>query len=151
MDDIVKKFKSDVLTGKKDDVEGPYSFSSLLSSQENNGSPGANDIYTDLMQKEEKVLNTIDRVVNHSKVTDLKRLSFIHQPLHVILIRLIETTRFIIEDLINIVGQGGAKDPKYKSIKHALWVTFLGEDRKLYVGVLLILIAIVITIITKSF
>jgi hypothetical protein len=148
--DEVKKLKSEVL-GKKDDVEGPYSYSSLLSSSDNNGLAGSDDVYASLMKKEEKVLNTIDRVVNHSKITDLKKLSFIQQPLHVILIRLIETTRFIIEDLINIVGHGGAKDPKYKNLKHALWMTFLGDDRKLYVGLILIISAATIAVISNSF
>lgn len=149
--DVVNKFKSEVI-GSKNDVEGPYSYSSLLSDQDNNGSGGANDVYSTLMQKEEKVLNTIDRVVNHSKLTDLKKLSFIQQPLHVILIRLIETARFIIEDVINLVGQRkGSKNTEHKNLKHALWAIFLDDERKLYVGLLLIISAIVISIVSSSF
>jgi hypothetical protein len=122
-------------------LTGPYSFSSLL----DNGDsiPGYDDLYGDLMRKEERVMDTVDRVVNHARLADVEHTSFLKQPLHVIILRLIKTIKIVFEEAVDL-----GRTPRGK----VKWWTrfadlFMKEERKIYVGVLLVILALTVTLV----
>lgn len=129
-------------------VSGPYSFSSLLQSSSSSNPLDASDaVYTDLMAKEGRVLETVDRVVNHARFSAIKQRSFFQQPLHVFLTRLIDTCRHIMEDLIAASSMRGGYSATGRAIAHA----FVDGERKMYLGVLLIIAGVVIVLVQTAF
>lgn len=135
-------------------VAGPYSFSSLLNANDSSSKfsvPGG-DVFSELMLKEERVIDNVNRVVNHARLTDLSKRSFVQQPLHVILVKLVETIRFIIEDIVSSshkVSISGTKGiPAYsRAIVHS----FVGGERKIYVGIILISLAVTFVVFHLAF
>ena len=87
------------------------------------------DVYQALMKKERRVLDTVDRVVNDSARTDADGRSFFQLSLHVIGIRIIAAIKGIMDDLIEA-----------RSLS-AVYAAFMRDDRKVYVGVLMLLVA----------
>lgn len=114
---------------------GPYSFSSLLNNSTTFTLPSSNEnLYTDLMNKEERVIDTVDRVVNHAKLSSVQQRKFFHQPLNQLLLGVIRTMRLVFNDMVHINDQ----ENKIKYIANAI----MKEDRKMYIGVILISMAL---------
>ena len=88
------------------------------------------DTYQELMNKEEKVLDTINSVIKHYKDIDIKEKEFINLPLSLIVFKFFNTWINMFNDVI----EGDVKD------------FFNKEDRLLYIGVTLILLSITIYI-----
>jgi hypothetical protein len=87
------------------------------------------DAYQALMQKERRVLDTVDRVVNDANRTDADGRSFFQLPLHVIGIRIIAAIRGVMDDLLEARSPG------------AVYAAFMRDDRKVYIGVLMLVVA----------
>lgn len=92
------------------------------------------DIYHKLMKKEEKILNVLDDIHKHKHENTIQY--FFNQPIHIILQKLINTIKVISHevynskdmfDIINIISK---------------------KDRLIYTGVLFIMIALVLIILT---
>ncbi len=96
------------------------------------------DVYEEVMKKEKNVLSTIDHVVNHIKENDIKSDQFINLSLsHVVdkflllipeIIKEMSTVRSI-QDLIKVISK---------------------EDRIIYIGIMLIIIALFIFLVESS-
>lgn len=94
------------------------------------------DVYQHLLGKERRVLDTVDRVVNDARLFDAERTSSIFKlPLHVICMRLIATIRMIMDDILE------ARSPT-DVVK-----AFFEEERKMYVGMLIVLAALLVLVI----
>lgn len=128
---------------------GPYAYSSLLS-EGADSIPGYDDVYGDLMRKEGRVIDTVDRVVNHARLEDIEHASFFKQPLHVIVLRLVKTFKLIFEDAVDFGRTATSRTQKNKNgwwWFNRLASVFMKEDRKIYVGFILVLTAITICVI----
>ena len=148
--DEIKSLVSSDKNMAASDIPGPYSYSSLLSDQE--APVGNEDIYGELMRKEDRVIETVNRVVNHAKLLESSSLSFFHQPLHLILVHLIETFKHILDDLIILLSSSSrGRDAKKSSLLKDAFEIFMKESRKIYVGLMLIGFAIIISLISLTF
>ena len=96
------------------------------------------DSYSTLMAKERRVLDTVDRVVNDAAATDAAARSFYEMPLHEIAIRVVGAIRGLMDDLIEV------RKPEH------VWRALMHQDRKVYLGIALIALAVVISMITAS-
>jgi hypothetical protein len=93
------------------------------------------DVYQSLMAKERRVLDTVDRVVNDAVRTETDTLSFVQLPLHEVGIRAIAAARSLFADLME--SRRPADFAK----------AVMKEDRKVYLGVILIMVAACIAIV----
>lgn len=93
------------------------------------------DVYQSLMSKERRVLDTVDRVVNDAARVDADSRAFMQLPLHVVGIRAIAACRGVFIDLME------ARRPA--DVARAI----MKEDRKVYIGVLLIIMAFTVAFI----
>jgi hypothetical protein len=98
----------------------------------------AGDVYQALMRKEGRVLDTVDRVVNDRLRTDGDRRSLLQLPLHVIGIRLIRALRGIVDDLVEA-----------RNVEAAVRA-FTREDRRVYLGALIVLLALLVAAVDAS-
>jgi hypothetical protein len=89
------------------------------------------DVYHRLLQKEERVLDTIDRVINDSVMTEVDSMAFVNLPLHVIILRTVDRLTSVLQDLLRSRSVGDFKLAVSK------------EDRLMYIGIVIIVIAIV--------
>ena len=129
-----------VQSGKDEGVPGPYSFSSMLKNSSNTDTPGNSDeIYGNIMKTEERVMDTIDRVVNHAQLTETASTSFLNQPVHVVLVRMIDSMKSLMEELVD------ARDLR------AVSSAFAKDNRKIYLGLIIITLTIVTTIFNTVF
>lgn len=96
------------------------------------------DVYQALMRKEGRVLDTVDRVVNDRLRTDDDRRSFLQLPLHVIGIRLVRALRGIVDDLVEA-----------RNVETVL-KAFTREDRRVYLGALVVVLALLIAAVDVS-
>ena len=96
------------------------------------------DAYQTLMAKERRVLDTVDRVVNDAAVVDVDSRTFFQMPMHEVAIRIVGSIRGLMDDLIE------ARKPE-----HVLRAVML-EDRKVYLGLVLIAVALCIALINAS-
>ena len=90
-----------------------------------------NNVYQDLMKKEEKTLDSINKVVKYYKDNDYKNKEFLNMSFWELTIRFGEIWPEIWNDIIS-------SDPKYISFLNI----FIKDDRPIYIGVLLIIISI---------
>ena len=94
------------------------------------------EVYQHLMSKERRVLDTVDRVVNDARLFENERVSsFFSAPLHVICMRLVASVQAIMDELLEA-----------RSAQDVVNV-FLVEERQIYVGLVLILVAIVVLVV----
>ena len=89
------------------------------------------DAYSSLMAKERRVLDTVDRVVNDAAVTDADVRTFFDMPIHEIAIRIVGALRGLMDDLME------ARKPK------DVWRALMHEDRRVYLGLVLMATALV--------
>lgn len=93
------------------------------------GGDGVGDVYQQLMARERRVLDTVDRVVNDAAQRDRRARSFLHLPLHEVGMRAMAAARGLLDDL------SAARSPRdaYAALTH--------PGRAVYLGVLLLLLA----------
>ena len=88
------------------------------------------EIYEELMKKEDRVLDTINRVVNVSNEKEIKGKEFLNMSLNDIVHKFFWNITLIFSELISS-----------KTIQDVKKVLFK-DDRKIYIGLLLVLITI---------
>lgn len=89
------------------------------------------DVYQELMSKEERVLNSVDRVVNATQKLELEKQMFVHMSLSQVWHRTMQLVPAIIHDLTTL-----------KRVTDVGRI-FLHEDRKIYVGLIVVGIALI--------
>lgn len=89
------------------------------------------DVYQELMSKEERVLKTVDRVVNVTQKLELEKQMFVHMSLSQVWHRTMQLVPAIIHDLTTL-----------KRVTD-IGRVFLHEDRKIYVGLIVVGIALI--------
>lgn len=88
------------------------------------------DVYEELIKKEDNVLNTINRVVNHSNEKEIKMQEFTNMSLDDIIHKLFWNLRLITNELYSI-----------KTVQD-LGKSLLKDDRKIYIGIMMLLISL---------
>lgn len=94
--------------------------------------------YQQLMQKEDKVLDTVNQVVKYYRDQDIKEKEFVHQNVYSILSKLSETWKEILEEIVVIRSPSD------------LYHVFTKEDRVIYVGITMVIIALFLFLIESS-
>ena len=87
-------------------------------------------VYEELMKKEDRVLDTINRVVNFSNEKEIKASEFLNKSINEHAHHFFWTLQNIIADL-----------SKVKNVQ-TLKKTLFKDDRQIYIGVLLVIIAL---------
>lgn len=87
-------------------------------------------VYEELIKKEENVLHTINRVANLKATEDQKKTDFLSMPMHQIILKLYATLKAIHHELLRV-----------KSVKQVPKI-FLKDDRKIYLGIMLVILAL---------
>jgi hypothetical protein len=129
-----KHMRTGVSTEYKELVDAVFGHGT--SARERAGS--GTDAYQTLMSKERRVLDTVDRVVNDAAVVDADTRTFFQMPMHEIAIRIIRSIRGLMDDLYE------ARKPE-----HVLRAV-MKDDRKVYLGLVLIAVALIIGLINAS-
>lgn len=93
-----------------------------------------NNVYEDLMKKESQVLNTVNSLVKHYKDSELKETMFYNKSILDFIASFFNELSFIVKDL-----------PKISNVKD-LKNMLMKDDRVLYVGFLLMIIAFFIMV-----
>jgi hypothetical protein len=96
-------------------------------------------VYQDLMKKEDKTLDTINKVIKYYKDNDYKNKQFINMNFWEVILRFGDIWTEIYNDISNT-----------KKYDVSLLSIFLKEDRPIYIGVVLIVISIFIMFIILS-
>ena len=94
------------------------------------GADDPSDVYQDLMAREHRVLDTVDRVVNDAERNDGDRRGFLQLSLHEVGIRSIRVMRGLLDDLIEA-----------RSVRD-VYTALMHPGRKVYIGVVLLLLAL---------
>jgi len=95
------------------------------------------DSYQDLMQKEEKVLDTVNNVVKYYRDEDIKNGEFINQGISTIITRYFDVFKEILDD--------------FTSNKKKSFIDIISkDDRPIYIGITLIIIALFLFFIENS-
>lgn len=97
------------------------------------------DSYQELMQKEGKVLDTVNNIVKYYRDEDIKNGEFINQGISTILIRLFDVWKEIIDDFTS----------EKKNKKSFIEIVSI-NDRPIYIGITLIIIALFLFFIENS-
>lgn len=96
------------------------------------------DAYAKLVKREARVLRTVDRVVNSARHKTIDDESFVHLSLSEIAMRTLRKLQLIIDDLLHIKRPHDVVDVLWKG------------DRKIYVGLLLMLTSFLVFFATAS-
>jgi hypothetical protein len=97
---------------------------------------GTEDVYQTLMKKEDKVLDVINNITDYKRTKEHEGLLFINMPLHRLLRKMMETTIDLFHSL------------KYKKTVKEVANEFFKKDRSIYIGLLIIIVAIFILLLT---
>lgn len=124
---------SAVLSADRYDAPKAREYQELLDTIEGRGRNGI-DVYGSLINKEERVLATVDRVVNDARLQTTTQDSFLHMSLYD---NAAATARAIHDIFVDLLRIRSVKD-----VRHA----FLKKDRLLYLGVALVLVAVVLIV-----
>lgn len=96
------------------------------------------DVYTNLMNTEERVLNTVDRVVNDSRLQTVQADSFLNMSLLEIAGRTAEVLRDTYLDLLRV--------REIRDVPRA----FSKKSRRIYLGLVLVALALVLMVLNAS-
>jgi hypothetical protein len=88
------------------------------------------EIYEELMKKEENVLDTINRVVNYSNEKEVKSKEFLNMSLDEIIHKFFWNIKLIFGELLSVKTVQDFSKIVYK------------DDRRIYIGLLLVIISI---------
>ena len=102
------------------------------------GKDQSDDAYQGLMQREKRVLDTVDRVVNDSWRKDADSRTFLQLPLHEIGARVMSTVNAVMEDAVEA-----------RTVRQAIDAVTVG-DRKIYLGVFVIFLSLVLFFVAAS-
>jgi hypothetical protein len=102
------------------------------------GRLAAPDAYQHLLSRERRVLDTVDRVVNDARRSEVRRTPFLRLPLHVIGMRTLSALRGLLDDLVEARSLTDVRD------------ALMQEDRKVYLGTCLLLLAFCLMVIQAS-
>jgi hypothetical protein len=94
--------------------------------------------YTDLMNKENKVLDTVNGVINHYKDKKVEEKQFIHMSLYEIYNLFFLEMPEIMKEL-----------EKSQNVEDVMKILFLGK-RVIYIGIMLVLISIILFFVNSS-
>lgn len=97
------------------------------------------DSYQELMQKEEKVLDTVNNVIKYYRDEDIRNGEFINQGINTIITRFFDVWKEIIDDFTS----------NKKNKKSFVEIVSI-DDRPIYIGVTLIIIALFLFFIENS-
>jgi uncharacterized protein YjhX (UPF0386 family) len=97
---------------------------------------GTEDVYQTLMKKEDKVLDVINNITDYKRTKEQEGLLFINMPLHRLLRKMMDTTIDLFHSL------------KYKKTVKEVANEFFKKDRSIYIGLLIIIVAIFILLLT---
>jgi len=97
------------------------------------------DVYTELMKKEDKVLDVMKRVSESEMNKKSDVILFYNKPVIDVIATCINTWRTIFHELV--VEDG------WKTLDKVFW----SDDRKIYVGMMIILIALVLFFVDTSY
>lgn len=118
-------------------LEPSAEYSKLVNLLESSGqSPG--DVYTELLKKEANSIELINRVVDHEKQKQHKATLFYNLPLLSIIALFVNTWKNIV---LELVAMSEAKD--YSSLLEI----FTKKDRKVFIGLMFIIVAILLYVI----
>lgn len=95
------------------------------------------DSYQDLMQKEEKVLDTVNNVIKYYRDDDIQNGEFINQGISTIITRYFDVWKEILDDFTS---------NKQKSFMNII----SKDDRPIYIGITLIIMALFLFFIENS-
>ena len=96
------------------------------------------DIYEELMKKEERVLDTIDRVVNYSNEKQVKESEFLENSLNGIAHDFFWNMKLVMSDLYDV--------KTFQDLGRVL----TKDDRKIYLGILAILVGLFLLFIVNT-
>lgn len=96
---------------------------------------GTNDIYTDLMNKSDKVIDTINRVVEAEENKKKTQKGLMHMSIYEIASQTANTVTDIADELVK-------GPPRQISIEKWVASVVLGEGRMAYVGILIIVLSL---------
>jgi hypothetical protein len=96
------------------------------------------DAYQRLLNKEERVLRTVDRIVNKTRENIVEEQALLHMSLTDIAIRCLRTLQIVIDELLHM------RSPY--DIVRILW----DGDRKIFLGILLVLLSFLIFFVSAS-
>lgn len=96
---------------------------------ESAGGDGVGDVYQRLMAREERVLDTVDRVVNDAEHRARRGNTFLHLSLHQVGMRTMTAARELLDELAAV-----------RSFRDA-YVALTHPERAVYLGVLILLMA----------
>ena len=95
------------------------------------------DSYQDLMQKEEKVLDTVNNVVKFYRDDDIRNGEFINQDISTVITRYLDVWKEILDD--------------FTSNKQKSFIYIISkDDRPIYIGITLIIMALFLFFIENS-
>lgn len=97
------------------------------------------DSYQDLMKKEDKVLDTVNQVVKYHRDEDIKSQEFVHQNMKTIVARFFDVWKDIIDEW-TVVGKP----------RRSITDIFTEGDRPIYVGISLMILALILFFIESS-
>lgn len=120
---------SAILSADRYDQPKAREYQELIDMIQKRGRNGEN-FYTDLMNKEERVLSTVDRVVNDARLQKSSEKSFLHMSIFENVMTTSNTLRAIFSDLMNTKSVSDIHKP------------FVKKDRLLYLGVALVVLAV---------
>lgn len=108
------------------DAAGEYDRIADIVSRKDDKAADIDDAYIQLMSKERRVLDTVDRIVNDT-VRVSKERGLADMPLHEVAVRIVSSIRSLLDDLL-----------ASKSIKDAV-NAITNESRRTYLGICLII------------
>ncbi len=113
-------------------AQAPYqSYSNILSLLQEDAL-SRKDVYTELMKKEKKVLDTVNRVVNQDNENTKESLLFINLSISDLIARFAYNWQNIFQELII--------DKKFADLPLILF----DKERKFYVGIMLLIVAFIL-------
>lgn len=127
----------DVLAADRYDAPKAREYEELMDIINRRGRNG-DEVYTNLMNKEERVLNTVDRVVNDARLQKIHRRSFLNMSLMEVASRTVDVVREIFHEMFVVESA--------REFTNA----FTRIDRRPYLGVVLIIIAAIIMFVEAS-
>ena len=124
---------SAVLSADRYDAPKAKEYQELLDMIEGRGKNGK-DVYGNLMSTEERVLDTVDRVVNDARLQTTNQDSFLHMSLFD---NAAATARTLHDTFLDLSRVRSARDVQ---------LAFIKKDRLLYLGVVLVLVAVTLIV-----
>ena len=106
--------------------------------------PGQNDVYNDLINKEIRVLDTINNLINVEEKKKNKKKMISNLTLKEILINLLKVIVDIINDISSIIMDPLNKNRDLITLLKKIRKTFTKKDRLVYVGIFFIIISMLI-------